>query len=122
MKKKFLMGAVFAAFLGIASAPAAHAGACFDWSCDGSGSRACTFDASCSTLSPYVWKYNFDFGDGTGTGLTGTAVWNHTYSSGYSSTVSLTVTSFSGSSTVNCTVWTHVLPVGPQPPMSGRCQ
>ncbi|MFL6196985.1 MAG: hypothetical protein ACJ75H_22560, partial [Thermoanaerobaculia bacterium] len=61
---------------------------------------------------------------GTSTGLSGNAVHNHTFASGYSSDVTLTILFFSGSgsASVTCTVWTHVLPVGPQPPMSGRCQ
>ena len=123
MKKMFLMAAAFVAMLGMASAPA-QAGPCFDWSCDGSGTRACTFDASCSTASPYVYKYNFDFGDGATTGLSGSPFHNHTYASGYDSNVTLTILFFSGSgsASVTCTVWTHVLPVGPQPVMSGRCQ
>lgn len=123
MKKIGLMLVVFAAILCFNSAPA-QAGPCFDWTCDGSGTRQCSFDASCSTASPYVWKYDFNFGDGSDTGLTGNATASHTFASGYSSTVTLTTYFFSGSgsASVSCTVWTHVLPVGPQPPMSGRCQ
>jgi hypothetical protein len=122
MKKMFLMSVVFAGMLSLASAPA-HAGACFDWFCDQS-TGTCTFDASCSTASPSIYKYNFDFGDGTTTGLTGTATWSHTFTSGYDSNVSLTIIFFSGSgsATVTCPIWHHILPVGPQPPFAGRCQ
>ncbi len=121
MKKIGLMLAVFAAILCFNSAPA-HAGPTFTWSCN-SGTGACSFDASGSTANPYVWKYNFDFGDGSGTGLTGNPTASHTFTSGYSSTVTLTIYFFSdpGSASVNCTVWHHLLPVSPQPPFSGQC-
>ena len=122
MKTIGLVLAVFAAIVAFASSPA-HAGACFDWSCN-SSTRACTFDASCSTASPYVWKYDFAFGDGSDTGLTGNAQQNHTYSSGFDAEVNLTIYFFSGtgSASVTCDIATHILPFGPQPPFSGRCQ
>lgn len=122
MKKILLPLFAFVAVLCIASAPA-HAGACFDWSCDQS-TGACSFDASCSTASPYVYKYNFNWGDGSTTGLTGSATWNHTFTSGYDSNVTLTIIFFSGSGShsVTCPVFHHIFPVGPQPPSGGRCQ
>src|SRR5262245_43046686 len=120
MKKIGLMLVAFAAILCFNSAPA-HAGAAFTWSCDPSTVN-CSFDGSGSTASPYVWKYNFDFGDGSSTGLTGNATASHTFTSGYSSTVTLTIYFFSGSGSdsVSCTVWHHTLPVSPQPPFSGH--
>lgn len=108
--------------LWLMSAPA-QAAACFDWSCDWP-SGSCSFNASCSTANPYVWKYTFYWGDGSDTGLTGSPSWTHTYSSGYSSNVTLYVYAFSEPTTqsVTCTIWHHVTPWGPQPLPSGRCQ
>src|ERR1700681_1196564 len=122
MRTLGLVGLVFAAILVFASSPA-HAGACYDWSCN-SSTRACSFDASCSTASPYVWKYDFAFGDGSDTGLTGYAMQNHTYTSGFDAEVKLPIYFFSGtgSAPVTCDIAPHILPFGPQPPSSGRCQ
>jgi hypothetical protein len=121
MKKIGSLLAVFAAVLCFNSAPA-QAGPCFDWACNGAG--GCTFDASCSTASPYVWKYDFNFGDGADTGLTGGPSWSHIYSGGTGSNVTLTIYFFSGSgsASVVCPIWHHLFPSPPQPPFNGRCQ
>jgi hypothetical protein len=123
MRTTMLVLAVFTAVAVFASVPA-QAGPCFDWSCSGTDTRACSFNASCSTASPYVWKYDFAFGDGSDTGLTGNANQNHSYASGYDANVTLTIYFFSGSgyASVTCDIPYHVLPFGPQPPFSGRCQ
>jgi hypothetical protein len=123
MRTMGLVLGVFTAILVFARVPA-HAGPCFDWSCSGTASRACTFDASCSTASPFVYGYDFNFGDGSDTSLTGNAMWSHSYSSGYDATVSLTIYFWSGSSraSVSCDVIYDTLPFSPKPPSSGRCQ
>lgn len=121
MKKVLLPLLAFVAVLCIASAPA-QAGACFTWSCN-HGTGACSFNASCSSANPHVWKYTFDWGDGSGTGLSGSATHNHTFTSGYDSTVTLYVYSFGEPSTqsVHCPVFHHSTPFSPQPPSSGSC-
>lgn len=124
MRKMFLVGV--ALFTGLSATTAYAATACFDWICDG-GTGLCTIDAGCSSASPYIWKYDFNFGDGTSTGLTGVSVQNHQYGSGvYEATVTLKIFYFSdpGESSVACTINTRMPPVGPQPPLSyfqGRC-
>lgn len=71
--------------------------ACFDWSCDWN-TATCTFDPSCSSADPFIWKLAWDWGDGGGTGLTGTQVQTHTYSSEtcQTPTVTLWVYAWSG--------------------------
>lgn len=55
----------------------AAADACFTWSCNSSGD--CDFDASCSSATPFIWKYSWTWGDGTSTGLTGNSTPSHDY-------------------------------------------
>jgi hypothetical protein len=125
MRKMFvLLGSVLLACISATAANAATA--CFDWSCNES-TGFCTIDASCSSASPYIWKYDFDFGDGTWTGLTGNKVQTHQYgSSVYEAVVTLRILYWSspGQNTVACTIHTRLPVVGPQPPPSyfqGRC-
>src|ERR1700681_4361955 len=101
MRTLGLVGLVFAAILVFASSPA-HAGACYDWSCN-SNTRACSFDASCSTASPYLWKSDFAFVDASATGLTGNAMQNHPYASGFDAEVNLTIYFFSGTGSASVT-------------------
>lgn len=122
MKRMFLLAiALLAAY----AVPAHSATACFDWSCTTDG--FCTINAGCSSASPYIWKYDFDFGDGTWTGLTGNSVQTHQYGgSVYESYVTLRILYWSdpGVNTVTCRINTRMPPVGPQPPPSyfqGRC-
>lgn len=123
VKKSLWILALSVSVLAFASAQAAEAAtACFDWSCTTSG--FCSFDASCSSASPYVWKYNFNFGDGSGTGLTGDPTWDHDYTTSgppYPS-VTLTIYFFSepSSQSVTCDIVARNV-VGPPLPQSGRC-
>jgi hypothetical protein len=123
MKKILILGALAALAL-LVSAPAHASGhACFTWSCDQS-TGACSVDASCSSASPYVLYYTFNWGDGAVTGPTSTATQGHTFASGvYDSQITLTISFFSdpGYSSVTCWVWPHIYPVGPQTPSSGTC-
>lgn len=78
-----------------AGATAAHAQntACYDWDCEDSaqGQGDCTFDASCSEITDgQIWKYSWDFGDGSGT-LTGNPVTFHHYDTENYATVRLKV-------------------------------
>lgn len=126
MKKIALLAAGSLSCLLVTSHAAASGTACYDWSCD-SGTGQCTINAICSTASPYIWKYDIDFGDGNSTGLTGTATWNHSYASNvYDARVKVTIYYFSepSSSSITCDINTRLLPVGPQLPPSafyGHC-
>lgn len=121
MKKVLLPLFALVAILCIASAPA-HAAACYTWSCNHS-TGACSFNASCSTANS-LWKYEFNWGDGSSTGLTGSASQTHTFSSGYSHNVTLYVYAWAEPVTqsVVCEVFHHSWPWSPQPPTSGTCQ
>lgn len=101
-------------------AQAAQATACFDWSCN-EDTRSCTFDASCSTANPYVWKWQFYWGDGTNTYLEGSPYFTHQYSVNYA-TVTLKVHSFQTPSLqeVSCEINIRNI-VGPPFPTWGRC-
>lgn len=124
MKKGLLILGLIAIMSVLGSAQAAQAAtACFDWDCT-AGGGACTFDASCSSATPYVWKYNFTWGDGTGTGLTGTPTQSHNYGSTGPAypTVTLTIYFFDdpSSKTVSCDIVTRNV-VSPPLPLYGRC-
>lgn len=83
--------------------------------------RVCTFDASCSTANPYVWKWQFYWGDGTNTYLEGSPYFTHQYSVNYA-TVTLKVHSFQTPSLqeVSCEINIRNI-VGPPFPTWGRC-
>lgn len=111
----FLVSAAF-------GSPVAADTACFDWSCNES-TRTCTFDFSCSSASPFIWKYAFDFGDGTSTGLTGATFYTHQYSSGvFFPVVTLSIMPWSdnGMTEASCQIVVKN-PFGPPLPTSGRC-
>lgn len=117
-----LLALVGLAFLSVGAQ--AQGTACFDWSCDSSTGQ-CSFDSGCSTIqSPgFLWRYSWDFGDGSGTALTGSDTINHTYSGGcFYPDVKLTVIPFNTDPfDVQCeiVVWECV---GPPQGTSGRCQ
>jgi hypothetical protein len=123
MKRFLLVITLFAA----CAVPAYSATACFDWSCNTTG--LCTIDAGCSSASPFIWKYDFAFGDGTSTGLTGVSVQSHQYGSSiYEAYVTLRIMYWSdpGVNTITCSINTRMPVVGPlpQPGSSyfyGRC-
>jgi hypothetical protein len=123
--KKILTFSVLAVTLCFISVPA-HAGgtACFDWSCP-QNNGACTVDASCSTASPYIYKYFIDWGDGTNTGFSGEPSHSHTFAPGtYSSLITVEIIFFSdsGADTASCYAAPYPYPAGPQAPSGGRCQ
>lgn len=125
MKKVLVPAILFIALLALGST-ASYAGgtACFTWSCNQS-TGACTFNASCSSASPYVLFYVIDYGDGSSAGPSGSPTsFSHTYSSGYDALVTLTISFFSDPSSdgATCYIHHHALPVGPQAPDQGTCQ
>lgn len=74
----------------------------------------CSFDALRPAASPsscpgsFIWKYSWDYGDGTSSGLTGSSVVNHTYSSSVvNPTVTLTVLCWDGNSPTKARVINH---------------
>ncbi|HET9228524.1 MAG TPA: PKD domain-containing protein [Thermoanaerobaculia bacterium] len=79
----FVLGlGVLVLLLGAASASAQTAN--FQGNCPVSGSTVnCQFDAQrgggSSCPASFIWKYSWDYGDGTGSGLTGSSVVNHSY-------------------------------------------
>jgi|1186.fasta_scaffold317825_1 hypothetical protein len=123
--KKVLILSVLAVTLCLVSAPAYAGGtACFDWSCNQSNG-ACTVNASCSTASPYIYKYSVDWGDGTYSGWSGDPTFSHSYASGtYSPLITVQIIFFSdsGSDTASCYAAPYPFPIGPQAPGQGRCQ
>lgn len=80
MKRTLYVICLLAALIPTESAEAANH-ACFDWSCNDSGSRVCTFNAGCTQLTQGgpLWRYSWEWGDGTGA-LTGNNLIVHTYS------------------------------------------
>lgn len=117
-----LAGFLLAAWLLAAAVPAEANDACFDWECDDS-TLTCTFDAGCTTwTNGQLWRYSWDFGDGSGTTLTGNDEIQHDYSSGCWKMVELTVIPFSADPfSVECEVLLQNC-VGPPQGLSGRCQ
>lgn len=99
--------------------------ACFDFDCQTHSGEPCLFDASCSSADPFIWKIAFDWGDGTGTGLSGTFTHEHefiTTGNECFKNVTLWVYAWSGNvEQVSCEVifrQCNFFPIGPQ---SGRC-
>lgn len=117
--KSWFVLALFAGVFGLVAEPSEAATACFDWEC---ADLICDFDASCSTGEPYIWKYSFDFGDGTGTGLTGNPVQQHTYSLEYPyPVIKLTIIPMGEDmTTLECQIVVRNV-VGPQQDQFGRC-
>jgi len=104
-------------------APAAQADThvCFDWSCN-STTKQCTFDASCSSASPFIWKYDFDWGDGSSTGLTGNPNQTHSYPSTPYPVVELTVYPWGDDvQSHSCQITVYNV-FSPPLPTSGRCE
>jgi len=93
--------------------------ACYTWSCNES-THVCSFNASCSTITSNLYRYYWDFGDGS-TQDTGVATITHTYSTPYPSvTLTLWFLNANPVSTSNCgiVVWNNISPVQPT---SGTC-
>ena len=99
---------------------------CFDFACD-SATQVCSFDPSCSVATPFIWKVSWDWGDGTGTPLTGPGVLNHTFPEGGDCFSYVTLTVFPWSNEVEsvtceviherCSFW----PSMEDKYLSGRC-
>jgi hypothetical protein len=102
------------------AAMAANEDACFDFVCD-TDTEVCSFDALCSSADPWIWKYQWDFGDGEQTGLTGDSDPVHAYEPICYPAVTLTVHTFEGFDTVSCPIHTGANCPGPTSPTSGRC-
>lgn len=124
MKKSTLALSLLTLLISFGSAGAAQAAtACFDWDCTAGGGY-CTFDASCSSASPYIWRYKFEWGDGTSTGLTSDPTWDHDYtpSGPPYPEVKLTIYFFDEptSKSVTCDIVARNV-VGPPLPLYGRC-
>lgn len=70
----------------------------------GGGSLSCQFDAQrgggSSCPGSFIWKYSWEYGDGTYSGLTGSSTVSHTYSAPLAAAyqVDLTVYCWDGSS------------------------
>ena len=122
MGVKFILGLVGIISLLGAGAAAQAAEACFEWDCTHEG-EVCTFDASCTSPSTGIWKYSWNFGDGTGE-FTGYPATSHTYpGNGYFyPTVKLKVIYLYGSAEadVECLIYRRI-PAGPTHPLSGTC-
>ena len=79
----FVLGlGVLVLMFGAAAASAQTAN--FQGNCPVSGSAVnCDFDAQrgggSSCPASFIWKYSWDYGDGTGSGLTGNSVVSHQY-------------------------------------------
>lgn len=118
----WLMGlAVVIGLLLSASTAQAGANACFAWSCSEQGN--CQFNSSCSSGTPYIWKYGWEFGDGATIGMTGSTVVSHDYGpSGVAYPfVTLHVLSWSGDyDSVTCDIIARTV-IGPALPQEGTC-
>lgn len=117
MKKLVLLVAICVCLV---APPALGATACYDWSCIMGG---CDFDASCSSASPFIWRYSFDYGDGSSSGLTSNPVQYHGYSESQGQkTVELVILYWSepGETSASCAIDIGYT-AGPQFPIEGRC-
>ncbi|MFL6235752.1 MAG: hypothetical protein ACJ76N_21660 [Thermoanaerobaculia bacterium] len=104
-------------------AGAAHATACFTWSCNET-TRVCSFNTSCSSIQAgdSLTGYKLTYGDGTSTGTSTTTSYSHTYSQN-SADVTLEVVSAAGFTelqTIKCYLTIHNV-IGPPLPTSGTC-
>lgn len=98
--------------------------ACYDWDCteDSSAPYTCTFDASCTQIDGQLWKYRWDFGDGSSLVLTGNPVIQHDYDgSDAGPEVQLTVIPLNDDPfSVTCEIVVYN-PTGPILPRFGTC-
>jgi hypothetical protein len=111
-------------FLGIffAAGAAEAQVACFNWDCDDS-TGFCEFDASCTQNPGNLWRYRWDFGDGSGYTFTGSATISHQYSSAscFYPIVELTVIDYNiDPFSTDCQIVQRQC-VGPAQGTSGQC-
>lgn len=118
--KRIGMGSMFVLGLFVLAGTAwATDDACYTWSCNES-THVCSFNASCSTISSSLFRYHWNFGDGSSQD-TGVATISHTYSTPYPSvTLTLWFLNANSVSTSNCGIvaWNNV---SPTQPTSGTC-
>lgn len=121
MKRAFVFLAFAPAVLALPLAASAANVACYDWDCDDS-TYLCTFDASCTENDGMLWRYVWDFGDGSGAILTGNPVIQHQYDgSDYHPDVKLNVVDYDQDPfEVTCEILI-VNQVGPPRPTAGTC-
>lgn len=121
LKKSLLITTCFALVLLFTPVSASADTACFTWvSCP---VNEVQFDASCSSGDPFIWKYRWDFGDGTGTRV-GTPTVTHTYPGDgvQQFTVLLEIQTYTQFTTVSCTVDVmDAFYYGPQQCWTGTC-
>jgi len=93
--------------------------ACYTRVCNDS-TYACSFDASCSTWTGNLWRFRWDFGDGSGFYFTGSATINHTYSMPYPDVELMVIPLSEEPASVSCgiVVFNNV---GPPLPTEGEC-
>lgn len=118
--KKLMLALACSLSVCLLPATAEAVDACFDYVCD-EQTNECQFDAACSSGQP--WKYDWDFGDGTQTGLTGDSDPVHQYDPICYPQVTLKFHTFDGSDEVSCFIHTGY-PGCPGPPVAGpdgRC-
>ena len=93
--------------------------ACYAWDCN-ENTHVCTFDTSCSSWTGNLFRFTWDFGDGTSDNTANSTI-THTYSTPYP-TVTLTViplSSSTDSAACSIVVWNNV---GPAQATHGTCQ
>jgi hypothetical protein len=111
----FVGGFLFLAMVGQANATTA----CYSWSCNES-THACTFNSSCSSWTGNLFRFSWDFGDGS-TALTSSSTVNHTYGNVPYPDVTLTVIPLSSSTaSVTCEI-VSFNNVGPARATYGNC-
>jgi hypothetical protein len=117
--RKVILGVAFALALGLGAARAEATTACYSWSCN-ELTHVCNFNASCSSWSGSLWRFSWDFGDGS-SALTGSAATSHTYGNTPYPDVKLTVIPLSDNPadrTCGIVVFNNV---GPALPAYGSC-
>lgn len=124
-----LLTLLLPAFLALPSAIAASNAACYDWECtpiNAPDHYLCEFDASCTELDGQLWRYRWDFGDGSFPVLTSNPVIGHEYfpcceSSQYQPFVELTVIPLSDDPfSEECQIWMAAV-TGPPIGTDGSC-
>jgi hypothetical protein len=118
--RKVILGVAFALVLGLGAARAEAATACYTWDCDDL-THVCSFNASCSSWSGNLWRFSWDFGDGS-SALTGSATTSHTYGNTPYPTVTLTVIPLSSSEDSAACEIVVFNAVGPAQGTEGSCQ
>lgn len=122
MTRPLSLVAALALLLMLPMAAEADNVACYDWECNQS-THVCTFDSGCTELDGSLWRYVWDFGDGSGSVLTGNEVIQHQYAfPHYTPDVKLTVAPYDVDFfSVECEIVVDWQVGPPQPDPSGTC-